>query len=345
MKIAIVSLPGRDLGGILALIGRMAVGFNKIGDECDIVCIGRGTTVAKHLTNFIASDRIITTVDAGIVNNNYDVVIYECPGAFTDIGYKGTGLPYYYSILEDITLPQFACIADAGTIDKWCPFITFFEERCKAFLSIKHSLASYYQSTSGYVDTYVFRLPINTDVAVNLDKKKIVASSHRIYSAKQYKTLSAALNGLDWEGVVHSSTKDYFLNKFLLDEGILHIDNSPTIDYDALYRYAALVYSASILPVGSEGGMENVAIEGSVRGAVPLMTDYWIGHIDSPSDDMCYRFTPTKDGLELRKLLQSIEPASNEYKAKQRRILDYVNETRDDRKVAKLLHRILEGSI
>lgn len=359
MNIAIVSVTGRDVGGVAAFMSRLCIGINKLNgnDVCRIVLLTKGKALREVYKLFGVPDEWILQFNnvkdaAEHLNKWFDYVVHENPGGYGD--FKSEKFPWYHNVIEEIEVPQSAVIHDPETWTKWCPWIGVYETNCTHFFSNKESLAHTYQRERGYVDVYPIDIPIDITplMTANLKKSKLVASTHRVFPLKRYRHIIQAVQQLpEWRLSINSHTTTYFhlknVKEMVEDCGNIELNTeSYKRDLDDIYRDAALVYSASYFPEGNEGGMENVALEGSVRGAVPLVTPEWCGHPNSPPEDAVYKFSVVDENgkSNLVDILSEIDPRSEDYKTRQKNLIEFIKRHKADTVVAKKFIKILKGS-
>ncbi len=341
MEIAIVSVTGRDVGGVATLAARMCLAVNKIGHNCDMVLITRGNSLRRVFKLFGVDDSHIyqfgDVKEAAKHLNKYDFVVHEYPGAYGDMGFakhNPSKIPWYHEVIGNIQVPQSAIIPDCETWSKWSPYFTLYENVCALFFFCKERLAQTYQQERGIIDGYPIDLPIDCSNIgnVNLNKSKLIASTHRIFPMKRYQHIVQAMKELpDWRLTINSKTSTFFYLKTIqtMIEDMTNVElNNESFerDLDEIYGDAALVYTATKFPEGDKGGMENVTLEAVVRGAVPLTTDDWCGWPDSPPEDAVYKFSiiDEKGNSNLVDIIRGIDPRSKEYADKQRRVMDFV---------------------
>jgi glycosyltransferase involved in cell wall biosynthesis len=349
-NVAFVST-GRDIGGVTAYVGRLLTGLKKIGHDGKLVFITRGTgkPIADAYRRFGNHEYILAKNTEQIVNilNSFDLVVHEMPGGFDDHRhfktYGNTTLPWFYDGLYKVTAPQTALLLDTGTLTKWCPYIDKFEEFCKYFISIKTGLSNLYDEMRGNVDVYTVDVPISvdeTDLSRFGKRNNLIVSTNRLYAEKRLHFLIDAMHFLpNWRAELHTGRYYYFYAKKIeeiMAQNTIWYKNLD-INYDVYYD-AALTYAASYLGNGSDGGMECVSMEGAVRGAVPLITDNWVApHLDSPAEDIVYKFS-IKDGkTNLLDVISNIDPQSSDYLRRQQEIFEYVKTFKRDTVQAKKL--------
>lgn len=352
MNIAIVSVTGRDVGGVAALASRMCLAINKIGHPCDIVLVTRGNSLRRVFRLFgVPDNRIYQFGDvkeaAKHLNAYYDFVVHEYPGAYGDMSFAKNNpskIPWYHDVIGNIKVPQSAIIPDCETWSKWSPYFTLYEQACSLFFFCKPFLAETYFKERGVIDGYPIDLPIDcSDIGnANLRKSKLIASTHRIFPMKRYQHIVKAMKELpDWYLTINSKTSTFFYLKTIktMVEDMTNVElNNESFerDLDGIYHDAALVYTATKFPAGDKGGMENVTLEAVVRGAVPLTTDDWCNYSGSPPEDAVYKFSIHNEhgDSNLVDIISDIDPRSKEYTDKQRRVMDFVISTKSDIVVA-----------
>jgi glycosyltransferase involved in cell wall biosynthesis len=351
MNIAFVSTR-KDIGGVTVYISRLMTGVEKIGHKCYLVIITRGNGDAhvRAWTRFGRTPAIIVRKPEQITEtlNKFDMIVYDMPGGFDDHRhYKEYGkdsLPWFYDGIQHVTKPQTALLLDTKTLTKWCPYISVWEQDiCDFFISIKTGLSELYQKERGVLDTYTVDVPISvdeTDLSRFGERPRLIISTNRIYPEKRLKYLVDTMPCLpDWRAELHSGAFFFHYAKNLLKDASTNVtwDKSTGIDLD-IYYGSALTYAASDFGPGSDGGMECVALEGAVRGSVPLLSDNWVApNPDSPPEDAVYKFSINGSECNIYDVISNIDPRSKDYVERQRSIFEYIRENKRDTTQARKL--------
>lgn len=351
MNIAFVSTR-KDIGGVTVYISRLMDGLDKVGCDNSLVLITRGNGKA-HIRawslfgkrNFIVTR---TAEELSEALNTFDMVVYDMPGGFDDIKYHrehgNDSMPWFYDgILSTHTL-QTALLLDTRTLTKYCPYIDVWENHiCKFFISIKTGLSNLYQLERGILDTYTIDVPISvdeTDLSKFGKRDRRIISTNRVYPEKRLHFLVDAIKmNRAWQAELHSSVFFYHYAKTLEKDFGNNITwfKDKDIDYD-IYYGSALTYAASYFGGGDEGGMECVSLEGAVRGSVPLLSENWVApNLDSPPEDIVYKFSVNGKFHDLVDVLATIDPSSKDYLRRQREIFEWVKKYKRDTLQAKRL--------
>lgn len=367
MNIAFVTTTGRDTAGIAAFVARLMDAHNRIGNKTKLIMMtkGKGTALKRTYSTFGLSkeDWVVCNTPhyAADTLNRFDVVIHENPGGFQDYKrYKnGEEPPWWYETLPLIRVPQLCLIHDPGSLKKWNPWIDRFEEVCQFFFSGRHNLIDMYAEMRGHVPVFFTDIPINAwlDYEVNLvHKDREIATTHRMFPDKRHIHLVEAMRELpEWKSlhVFHKRSSQWFylkrmqeaIQKYQLQNVLLYDRDTTTLN--SIYYRAALVYSPSKHDPGGEGGMENVPLEGVIRGAVPLMTEYWLDYPGCPPASLCYMMEVYDENgsSNIADVVSNINPQSKEYADKQAGILRWVRENKDGKVVATKMMKVLEENL
>jgi glycosyltransferase involved in cell wall biosynthesis len=361
MKIAFVTLPGMPVGGVPTCLYRTAKGMIKIGHDVNIVAITKKSL--KSFEGYIAAGMYPQTglhigndVRAAVkCLNSYDFIVYDQACGYQDLAFRKENpdsLPWYYDIIQAVKTPAVAWFHLHHTYGKHSPYINVWEDVCKAFVTNRLSVAEDYTEKRGAKDVFIVPFPIELldDGKKYFDAKlRIIASTHRLDPIKRVDILVNVMKSLpDWRAKIYSGENVWYHRDEILkkaDEGIgnvsLHLEHK-FLDYDSIYRNAALVYHATKFEPMDYGSTESAVLEGVVRGAVPLISNEWILP-DGFDEESAFKFSIYKKESDLVDVVGKVYPGSKEYCAKQAAAYNILEKRYKDTRVAKLLEKVLKS--